>query len=69
VGTKTETPKSWSNHLSQVTSVIARAIARNSAFALKQDTTVCFLVFQAMREPPRKYSRQRERESDVQRGR
>jgi hypothetical protein len=39
---------------SQVTSAVTRAIARNLASALEQETATCYLVFQAIREPPRK---------------
>jgi hypothetical protein len=49
-----ETSKSLSNHCSQVTSTVTRTIAHNSASALKQEIVIYFLVFQAMREPPRK---------------
>ena len=52
VGILTETPKSYNNHRNQVTSIAKRA--RKSASALEHDTAVCFFVFQAMREPPRK---------------
>uniref|UniRef100_A0A7N0VK90 Uncharacterized protein n=1 Tax=Kalanchoe fedtschenkoi TaxID=63787 RepID=A0A7N0VK90_KALFE len=54
VGIETETPKSSSSHRSQVIAVVTRAMVRNSASALERETAVCFLVFQAMREPPRK---------------
>uniref|UniRef100_A0A0A9GPS8 Uncharacterized protein n=1 Tax=Arundo donax TaxID=35708 RepID=A0A0A9GPS8_ARUDO len=49
-----ETPKSASSHLSQVILAVTDAIALNSASALERDTTVCFLVLQAMRKEPRK---------------
>jgi hypothetical protein len=54
VGIETETPKSSSNHRSQVTSAVTRVIAHNLASVLERETIICFLVFQAMREPPRK---------------
>jgi Tol biopolymer transport system component len=41
-----ETPKSISNHRSQVTSAVTRTIAHNSASALERETATCFLVFQ-----------------------
>jgi len=49
-----KTPKSSNNHHSQVTSAITRVIALNSSSALERETATYFLVFQAMREPPRK---------------
>jgi hypothetical protein len=54
VGVVTETPKSSSSHHNQVTSAVRRAIALNSASALEREPAVCFFVFQAMREPPKK---------------
>ena len=44
------TPKSAKSHRSQVT----QAKARSSASVLERETTVFFLVFQAIKEEPRK---------------
>jgi hypothetical protein len=54
VGAVVETPKSSRSHRNQVTSAVSAAIALNSASALEQETAVCFLVFQAIKEEPRK---------------
>jgi hypothetical protein len=54
VGVEAVTPKSSRSHLSQVTSAVTVAIALNSTSALERETTVCFLVFQAIKEDPRK---------------
>ena len=48
------TPKLARSHRSQVTSAVTQAKARSSASALEQETAVCFLVFQAIKEEPRK---------------
>jgi hypothetical protein len=52
VGIVTDTPKSCNNQRNQVTFVIKLAIALNSASSLKRETTVYFIVFHAVREPP-----------------
>jgi hypothetical protein len=54
VGVVIGTPRSSRSHHSQVTSVVTVAIARNSASTLEQETTICFLVFQAIKEELRK---------------
>jgi hypothetical protein len=54
VGEVAGTPRSSRSHRSQVTSVVAVAIARSLASALERETAVCFLVFQAIKEGPRK---------------
>jgi hypothetical protein len=51
-GVETITPKSISSHLSQVNSAVTVSIALNSASALKQETVVCVLIFQAITEDP-----------------
>jgi hypothetical protein len=43
-----------SSHRSQVTSAVTHAKARNSASALERETIISFLVFQAIKEEPRK---------------
>ena len=50
VGAVAGTLKSSRSHRSHVTSVVIVAIARSSTLALKQETVVCFLVFQAIKE-------------------
>jgi len=54
VGVEVVTLKSSSRHLSHVTLAFTVAIARNSASALDRETAICFLVFQAIKEDPRK---------------
>jgi len=48
------TPKSSRSHRSHVTSAVTVAIARSSASALEREIAVYFLVFQAIKEEPRK---------------
>jgi hypothetical protein len=54
VGAVADTPKSSRSHRSHVTSAVTVAIALNLALALERETVVCFLVFQAIKEEPRK---------------
>ena len=54
VGVETVTPKSSRSHQSQVTSAVTVAIALNLASTLEWEIVVCFLVFQAIKEDPRK---------------
>ena len=54
VGEEVITPKSSSSHLSHVTSAVMVAITHNSASPLDWETAVYFLVFQAIKEVPRK---------------
>ena len=54
VGAVAGTPKSSRSHHSHVTSAVTVAIARSKASALERETAVCFLVFQAIKEEPRK---------------
>ena len=49
-----ETPRSASNHLSQITSAVVVARALSSASALERDTALCFFDFHAVGEVPMK---------------
>jgi hypothetical protein len=54
------TPKSVRSHRSQVTLAITQGKARSSASALERETTIYFLVFQAIKEEKQdKISRER----------
>jgi hypothetical protein len=53
VGVVAGTPKFSSSHLSYVISAVRAAMARNLASTLERKTVVC-LVFQAIKEDPRK---------------